>query len=71
VTGPPLLLVEYAVHGNLRDFLSERRPVMTGANYEAVHVLSMEELASFGYQVARGMEYITSTNVRYTLLLEL
>lgn len=64
-SGSPLLLVEYAVHGNLRDFLLVRRPVMTGAYYETAHVLSVDELASFGYQVARGMEYITSKNVRH------
>lgn len=60
--GPPLLLVEFASHGNLRDYLCERRPVRNG-NYETAHVLDCEQLLSFGYQVARGMEYIASKNI--------
>ncbi|KAF5300969.1 hypothetical protein FQA39_LY10939 [Lamprigera yunnana] len=63
--GPLHVVVEYAPHGNLRDFLRQHR---TFSDYEpAVGIVEKEkktltekDLVSFAYQVAKGMEYLAS-----------
>ncbi|ELT91660.1 hypothetical protein CAPTEDRAFT_90852 [Capitella teleta] len=62
--GPLYVIVEYAPHGNLRDFLRHRRPP-TSSGYEVpvddfARPISFKDLVSYGYQVAKGMEYFTS-----------
>ena len=70
--GDLLLVVEYAMYGNLRDFLRERRPSESG--YEApvlespqednmMRQLTFKDLVSFAHQVSRGMEYLASKQV--------
>lgn len=58
--GPLFVVVEFAPHGNLRQFLRERRP----SEYQQ-HTLSpsgpsltMRDFVSFAFQIARGMEYL-------------
>lgn len=62
--GPLHVIVEYAAHGNLRDFLRAHRP---SSGYEQAigadlkpKTLTQKNLVSFAYQVARGMEYLAS-----------
>lgn len=52
--GPLYVVVEYASNGNLRQFLRERRPTK-----EYSTTLTLVDLVSFGYQVVRGMEYLS------------
>ncbi|XP_033207757.1 fibroblast growth factor receptor 3-like isoform X3 [Belonocnema kinseyi] len=63
--GPLYVVVEFAPHGNLRDFLREHRPcsgyeTAIGQDEKEKKTLTQKDLVSFAYQVARGMEYLAS-----------
>ena len=59
--GPLFVIVEFAEHGNLRDFLRKHRPASgyERANGE-VPPLTEKQLVSFSRQIAKGMEYLGS-----------
>lgn len=66
--GPLFMVVEFAANGNLRDFLRAHRPPDSG--YEKpVHTvinnrpLTPKELVSYAFQVARGMEFLSSKKI--------
>uniref|UniRef100_A0A670ZRH0 Fibroblast growth factor receptor n=1 Tax=Pseudonaja textilis TaxID=8673 RepID=A0A670ZRH0_PSETE len=62
--GPLYVLVEYASKGNLREYLRARR--LPGMDYSfdtcklPEEQLTLKDLVSCAYQVARGMEYLAS-----------
>ncbi|XP_031617261.1 fibroblast growth factor receptor homolog 1-like isoform X2 [Contarinia nasturtii] len=58
--GPLYVIVEYAPHGNLKDFLKKNLAMADYNLLNSQHVLTQKELTSFAYQVARGMEYLAS-----------
>jgi serine/threonine protein kinase len=71
--GPLYVVVEYAPHGNLRDFLRQHRPSSgyepaIGADLKEKKTLTQKDLVSFAYQVARGMEYLASRRVSFVIL---
>jgi len=71
--GPLYVVVEYAPHGNLRDFLRQHRPSSgyepaIGTDLKEKKTLTQKDLVSFAYQVARGMEYLASRRVSLVLL---
>ena len=68
--GPLWVIVEYAAHGNLKDFLDKNRPPLTywnGSSSECLNDktnLTEKHLLSFALQIACGMEYLASRKVR-------
>lgn len=53
------IIMEYAIHGNLFDFLNENSP----KNENSAVSLTQNECNVFAYQVAMGMEYLSSQKV--------
>lgn len=70
------MVIEYAEFGNLRQYLRDRRPTqsedvetsaeevsLTEERHKNEGVISMSDLVSFAFQIARGMEYLESKKV--------
>lgn len=68
--GPLYVIVEYAPHGNLKDFLKKNLAMADYNTLNTQHVLTQKELTSFAFQVARGMEYLASRRVSFCCRLE-
>lgn len=73
--GPLWVIVEYAPHGNLKDFLKQNRPGTLQRRSDSdgylddssllapKQQLGEKELIMFAFQIARGMEYLASRRV--------
>ena len=55
-----LVIVEYAEHGNLRDYLRARSPERGCGGQLTVNMVSLRDMLNFGWQVARGMQWLHS-----------
>ena len=70
-SGPLFVVVEYAALGNLRQFLQERRPGLEyhdDVDAQSPKQLTVQDLLSFCYQVAKGMEFLSSRKVNNSLI---
>ena len=70
VAGPLYVIVEYAPYGNLREFLRVYRAPCDGCHGDvedqqnpSLSALTYRDLLSFAFQVARGLEYMSSQMV--------
>ncbi|XP_026696445.2 uncharacterized protein LOC101242971 [Ciona intestinalis] len=75
VKKPPILLMELASEGNLKNYLYERRldeasvaslqrkNGMTSTDVAVGKGISLKDLTSFSYQAARGMEHLASKKI--------
>ena len=63
--GPLHAIVEYAAHGNLREYLRERRPGTEAEdNPRPLEPVSLLMLMSFCYQITKGMAFLASKKVK-------
>ena len=67
--GPLYVIVEYAQHGNLRDFLRNNRPrhtngsrILNAPAYDDLQ-LTQKHLVTFANEIANGMQYLASNQV--------
>lgn len=65
--GPLWVIVEYAEHGNLKDFLKKHQSLCVNEYMNQNMQLLEKHLISFAFQIARGMEYLASKRVCYKL----
>lgn len=60
--GPLYVLMEFALRGNLRDFLRHNRPPSSnepGKGTNLTYNITELDLISFGHQIAQGMKYLS------------
>ncbi|XP_067123785.1 tyrosine kinase receptor Cad96Ca-like [Centruroides vittatus] len=61
---PVFIILEYVPYGKLQSYLRESRAERYYGNFPATDKhLTSQDLTSFAYQIARGMEYITSKGI--------
>lgn len=60
------IIMEYAIHGDLFDFLNENSPKIENRQVP----LTQNECNWFAYQIAMGMEYLSSQKVGFFFILK-
>ena len=66
--GPILLIMEFAHFGSLRNFLHKCRDSTINDGSDPSFVLTNKDLLCFGWQIARGMEYLCQKKVNFIML---
>ena len=65
----PLIILEYCLHGNLREFLREKRNIYEPEWMEMDNIrFSITDVANFALHIAKGMEFLISRKVCDTTL---
>jgi len=70
--GPLYVLMEFALRGNLRDFLRHNRPPSSnkpGKGTNLTYNITELDLISFGHQIAQGMKYLSFRKVFLNFLI--
>ena len=57
--GPLYLIIEFAEHGSLRNYLRSHRESKTAQQFQT--------LLSFGWQISKGMAYLEGLKVRFEI----
>ncbi|XP_057305893.1 fibroblast growth factor receptor 2-like isoform X2 [Hydractinia symbiolongicarpus] len=57
---PVYVVVEYAPHGNLRQYLRSKRPPPSDSDERPKPLLATKDMVSYALQIAKGMEYLAS-----------
>ena len=60
--GPLYLIMEFAEHGSLRNYLKSHRPEPTKGDNQVIG--KCEDILSFGWQISKGMAYLEGLKVR-------
>ena len=62
--GSLCIVVEYAPHGNLRQYLRSNRPsVAESSDQSCDSSLTLATLVSFAFQISKGMEFLARHQV--------
>lgn len=61
----PLLIIEYCVHGSLRNYLRLSRKIeCAGIDYpDGVEAVTVKDILSFAWQICKGMAYLTDNKL--------
>ena len=68
--GPACIIMEYAEHGSLRDYLRKSRGIQkitepgNSSSYQStIQFLEASDILSFAWQIAKGMEYLSNARL--------
>ena len=64
ILGPILLIMEFAHFGSLRNYLHKCRDSTLEDAADQRFILTNKDLLCFGWQIARGMEYLCQKKVK-------